>query len=346
MAMSSEAQREDAAVVTAVRSGDEAAFGAIAERYRRQLHVHCYRMLGSVDEAEDLVQETMLRAWRARATFEGRSMFRGWLYRIATNACLNVLERSPRRVMAPDVVPATDDPRTMPKWAPEIPWIQPYPDHLLEPMAPRETEPEAVMISRETIELIYLAAIQHLPPRQRAVLILRDALDWSAQETADLLDMSLPSVNSALHRARSTMRATLPHRETNAVPPKRPTDNERAVLQKFMDAFERADAAALTTLLREDARLTMPPALMWFDGRSSVMALYKQLLGPDSFGDFRLVPTAANRQPAAAAYLRAHGKSEYRLAGLNVLRIEAGRIAEVTSFRPDLCAAFGLPNKL
>jgi RNA polymerase sigma-70 factor (ECF subfamily) len=344
--MDSQAQPEGAAVLNALRSGDEAAFGAIAERYRRQLHVHCHRMLGSFDDAEDLVQETMLRAWRARVNFEGRSTFRGWLYRIATNVCLNVLERSPRRVMVPDVVPATDDPRTVPKWDSEIPWIQPYPDQLLEPVAPRETEPEAMVIARERIELVYLAAIQHLPPRQRAVLILRDALDWSAQETADLLDMTVPSVNSALHRARLTMRARLPHRSTDAVVVDRPTEDERAVLQKFMDAFERADAAALTALLREDARLTMPPALMWFDGRRSVMALYEQLLGPDSFGDFRLVPTAANRQLAAAAYLRARGKSEYRLAGLNVLRIEDGRIAEVTSFRPDLCAAFGLPNKL
>ena len=344
--MNSAAEVDGIAALAAVRSGDQATFGALAERYRRQLRVHCYRMLGSFDEAEDLVQETMLRAWRARTSFEGRSTFRGWLYRIATNACLNTLERSPRRIMAPDVVPATEDPRTVAKWAPEMPWIQPYPDELLEPAAPRETEPEEIVIARETIELVYLAAIQHLPPRQRAVLILRDALDWSAQEAADLLEMSLPSVNSALHRARSTMRATLPHRETEGAPGNRPTDDERVVLQKFMDAFEDADAAALTNLLREDARLTMPPALMWFDGRTSVMGLYGRLLGPDSFGDFKLVPVAANRQPAAAAYLRARGKSDYRLTGLNVLRIENGKVAEVTSFRPDLCSAFGLPPKL
>jgi RNA polymerase sigma-70 factor (ECF subfamily) len=332
--------------VAALRAGNEAVFGSIVERYRRQLHVHCYRMLGSFDEAEDLVQETLLRAWRGRAGFEGRTSFRGWLYKIATNACLNALERAPRRVMPPDVVPATDDPRTMPKWAPEIPWIQPFPDQLLEPAAPSNSEPEAMMISRETIELIYLAAIQHLPPRQRAVLILRDALDWSAKETADLLDMSLPSVNSALHRARSTMRVQLPQREIDNVSASHPSDEDRAVLQQFMAAFERADAGALAAILREDARLTMPPALMWFDGRESIMGHYRRLLGAGAFGDFRLVATAANRQPAAVAYLRAKGNSEYRLAGLNVLRIEAGSIVDVTSFRPDLCAGFGLQPRL
>jgi len=335
--MASHAHGEATAVVTAVRSGDQAAFTEIAERYRRQLHVHCYRMLGSFDDAEDLVQETMLRAWRARERFEGRSTFRHWLYRIATNACLNTLERSPRRITAPDVVAPTTDPRTQPKWDAELPWIQPYPDELL---GPAEMEPEEAAISKETISLVYLAAIQHLPPRQRAVLILRDALDWSAQEAANLLEMSVPSVNSALHRARSTMRETLPHQAGSA------KDDDHVLLQKFMDAFERADAASVASLLKQDARLTMPPALMWFDGRDSVMSLYRQLLGPDSFGDFKLVARPANRQPAAAAYLRARGKSEFRLTGLNVLRVEDGRIAEITAFRPDLCSAFALPPKL
>jgi RNA polymerase sigma-70 factor (ECF subfamily) len=344
--MDSVAALETAGIMASIRGDDEAAFGTIAERYRRQLHVHCYRMLGSFADAEDIVQETMLRAWRSRSRFEGRSTFRHWLYRIATNACLNFVQRSPRRVMAPDIVPATADASTPPKWAPEVPWIQPYPDELLELAAPSEAEPEAMTVSRETIELVYLAAIQHLPPRQRAVLILRDAIDWSAQETADLLEMSVPAVNSAHHRARSTMRAALPDRDSDAASAKTATEDERTVLHKFMQAFERADAAALATLLREDARLTMPPGLMWFDGRESVMTLYRQLLGPNSFGEFRLVPTYANRQPGAAAYLRPRGKAEFRLTGLNVLRIEGGRIAEITSFRPDLCTAFGLRKAL
>ena len=337
---------EDAAVVTTVRSGDEAAFSAMAERYRRQLHVHCYRMTGSFDDAEDLVQETMLRAWRSRAGFEGRSSFRNWLYRIATNACLSHVERSPRRITTPDVAPSADAANAAPKWAPELPWIQPYPDELLEPAAPGEQEPEAIATARETIELVYLAAIQHLPPRQRAVLILRDALDWSAKETAGLLDMTLPSVNSALHRARTTMRDALPHREEDEAKVVQPTTDERELLQRFMDAFENADAEALSRILRDDARLTMPPAVMWLRGRDAVMSLYGQLLGPQAFGDFKLVPIAANRQPAAISYIRAKGKSEYRLAGLNVLRMDGGKIAEITAFRPDICPGFELARTL
>ena len=168
---------EEAAILEAVRPGDEVAFGQVTEGYRRELRVHCYRLLGSFDDAEDLVQETLLRAWRGRTGFEGRSSFKNWLYRIATNACLNAIERTPRRITTPDLVPPTEDPGTVPKWAPELPWIQPYPDQLLEPIAPAEVEPESAAIAREAIELVYLAAIQHLPASQRAVLILRDALD-------------------------------------------------------------------------------------------------------------------------------------------------------------------------
>jgi RNA polymerase sigma-70 factor, ECF subfamily len=202
--------------MAAVRSGDTSAFAALAERYRRQLQVHCYRMLGSVEDAEDLVQETFLRAWRGREGFEERSLFRTWLYRIATNACLNALERAPRRVMPQDVAPpvtaATDasEARAEPPWATEIPWLQPYPDDLLEPPAPSDTEPDAIVVSRETIQLAFLAALQHLPPRQRAILILREVLGWSSKETATLLDTSVQSVNAALQRARATMRTRTP----------------------------------------------------------------------------------------------------------------------------------------
>src|SRR5262245_49442365 len=180
-------------------------------------------MLGSFEDAEDLVQETLLRAWRGRTSFEGRSLFRTWLYRIATNACLNTLARAPRRVLPPDLAPATPGPHVEPPSSQEIPWLQPYPGHLLEPISPSETEPEAVVVSRETIELAYLAAIQHLPPRQRAVLILCDALDWSAKETATLLDSSVAAVNSALQRARVTMRAQVPAGRQEWAPSSVPT---------------------------------------------------------------------------------------------------------------------------
>jgi RNA polymerase sigma-70 factor, ECF subfamily len=272
------AQRESAAVLDAVRSGDASAFAALAERYRRQLRVHCYRIPGSVDDAEDLVQETFLRAWRGRADFEGRSLFRTWLYRIATNACLNALERAPRRVVPQDVAPpvtaSTDaaEARAEPPWNLEIPWLQPFPDNLLEPAAPTETQPDTLLVSRETIELAFLLALQHLPPRQRAVLILRDVLGWSATETAAMLETSVQSVNGALQRARSTMRtrqtATRPEVARRSVP----TSTERDLLRRFMEAWERKDAHALTALMREDARWAMgiPRFEVWISDRRVV----------------------------------------------------------------------------
>jgi RNA polymerase sigma-70 factor, ECF subfamily len=350
-AASPSAPTEEAAVLAAVRGGDEAAFGALAERYRRPLLAHCYRMLGSVDDAEDLVQETFLRAWRARATFEGRSLFRTWLYRIATNACLNALDRAPRRVLPQDVAPPVTagadaaDARAEPAWAPEIPWLQPLPDELLEPVAPREGEPDAAVVARETIELAYVAALQHLPPRQRAVLVLRDVLDWSARETAALLDTTTPSVNSALQRAKATMRARRPA-DQPAPAADALADAERALLRRFVEAWERDDPGALAALMREDARWAMPPAPLWFDGRAAI----EQLLGlfpPGWQGRaFRLLPIGANHQPAAAAYLRMPGDPVYRLVSLHVLRVEGDRIADITTFSPELCRAFGLPDAL
>lgn len=347
MAMtSSPPDADEAAALAAVRSGDQAAFAELVERYRRPLHVHCYRMLGSFDDAEDLVQETMLRAWRGRAAFEGRSSVRTWLYRIATNACLNVLERAPRRVLSPEVTAPARAAQAPATAAPEIRWLQPYPDDLLGPASPPETEPEAMVISKETIELVYLAAIQHLPPRQRAVLLLRDVLGWSANDTAVLLEMSVASVNSALQRARSTIRAELPSGRLDWGPARQSTEQERAVLQQFMDAFEQANVRALSEMLREDARQTMPPIPLRFDGREAIVAHYAFLLGAESPGDFRLLATWANRQPAVAAYLRPPGESEYSLSGLNVLRVEGGMIAEITSFGADLCRGFRLPPTL
>jgi RNA polymerase sigma-70 factor, ECF subfamily len=342
---------ENDLTLAAMHGDDADAFAAVTEPYRRQLHVHCYRMVGSFDEAEDLVQETMLRAWRARRRFEGRSLLRTWLYRIATNACLNALERAPRRVMPPDVVPPmtaeTDRSQAndTPPWRPELPWLQPYPDALLEPLAPPDDEPDLAAISRETIELTFLAALQHLPPRQRAVLILSDVLGWSAREVAGILEITVAAANSALQRARSTMRAHLPAGRQHWVAARPRSDDEQAVLQTFMDAWEHADVALLTSLLRDNARWAMPPAALWFDGLAAIKTLYE--LYPIGWqGDFRMVPTAANGQPAAASYLRPTGQSTYRLVALNVLRVEAGKIAEVTTFGPELCRAFGLPESL
>jgi RNA polymerase sigma-70 factor, ECF subfamily len=347
----SKTEAEEAAVMNAVRTGDASAFAALAERYRRQLHVHCYRMLGSVDDAEDLVQETFLRAWQGREGFEGRSLFRTWLYSIATNACLNALERAPRRVMPKDVAPPvtanTDasEARAEPPWAPEIPWLQPYPDDLLELTAPSETEPDAVVVTRETIQLAFLLALQHLPPRQRAILILREVLGWSAKETAALLETTVQSVNGALQRARATMRTRLPAGQDVQAPATALAPTERVLLRRFMDAWEQKDAQALTALLRDDARWAMPPAPLWFDGRAAIARLF-ELFPLERLGDIRMVTAAANRQPAVAGYVRREGESVFRLTGLMVLRMEGDQIAEVTSFSPPLISAFRLPPTL
>jgi RNA polymerase sigma-70 factor (ECF subfamily) len=326
---------------------EESEFAALVERHRGELRVHCYRMLGSFEDSEDLVQETFLRAWRARASYvsgEGSS-FRAWLYRIATNVCLDVLRRRPRRVLPPDVAAAADPTAPIPPPA-DLPWLQPYPDRLLEPVAPAEDEPGAAVIARETIELAFIAAIQHLPPRQRAVLILRDVLGWSARESASLLEASVASVNSALQRARATLRERLGERRTEWARSSEPSEEERELLRRYVEAHERADADALAELLREDARLTMPPHAIWYAGREAIMVAVRQGFDPE-FGHIRTLVAAANRQPAAAHYLRAPGDSEHRPLALDLLRVEDGRVAEITSFvLPELFPALGLPPTL
>jgi RNA polymerase sigma-70 factor (ECF subfamily) len=289
-------------------------------------------MVGSFEESEDLVQETFLRAWRRRETYAGRSTFRAWLYKIATNACLDHLQRHPRQ------------PTPRPGGPGEVPWLQPYPDRLLDAPAPGDAEPDAVVVAGETIELAFLVAVQHLPPRQRAVLILRDVLGWSANETAAQLDMSVASANSALQRARVTMRENLPVRRTEWAPATEPTDEQRAVLARFMDASERADMAALGALLRDDALFTMPPDPAFFQGRETLIAPWAPVMaGPEAWGTFRCLPVRANRQPALANYLLRHGDTEFRPMSIDVLRVEDGLVAEVTTFSPKHFPAFGLP---
>ena len=290
-------------------------------------------MLGSFDEAEDLVQETLLRAWRGWAGFEGRSMVRTWLYRIATNACLDFLDSKSHRIQSDTVD-----------------WLQPYPDVLLDQIPSSDPGPDAIVIARETIELAYLAAIQYLPPKQRAILILRDSLGWSAKETANLLDESVATVNSALHRARSLMRERLPKRRLEWSAAATPTAAEMRLLERYMEATDRADVAALTSLLRDEARLTMPPFPTWFQGREEIANAFALSTNPDLptyVGQLRTVATAANRQPAVAAYVRKPGDSEFRALGLDILRLEGNLVIEITRYvRADIFPAFGLPATL
>jgi RNA polymerase sigma-70 factor (ECF subfamily) len=311
----------------------EAEFTALAERHRRELHVHCYRMLGSFDEAEDLVQETLLRAWRARETLDHEDWFRAWLYRIATNACLDAIKRRGRQV------PSLGSFR-------DVPWLQPYPDQLLDELAPPDEEPEAALLARETIELTFLAVMQRLPPRQRAVLILRDVLDWPAERVAETLALSVPAANSALQRARATLREHLPpeRREDWAAP--EVAEAERAALDGFIASHEAGDADAALALIADDIRVTMPPNPFLYEGREAVAGLMAMAFGPPAMGDWRLVPTRANRMPAAASYLRAPGDTEFRAFKLDVLRLRGREIAEITTFAPELFGRFGLPAVL
>ena len=341
---------------------DKAAFSESFERHRRELQVHCYRMLGSFEESEDMVQETFLRAWRKRGGFTSGDSggYRAWLYRIATNACLDALRSRKRRVLPSQLGPGEDPPLPV-KPAADLPWLQPYPDHLLEGLEPSEEQPDEVVVSRETIEIAFLAAIQLLPPKQRAVLILRDALGWSAKETAELLESSVASVNSALQRARATMGRNLPtHRSEWSAQQASP--DERELLERFMRALEEHDTAAFADLLHEDARATMPPTPSWHDGRDAIMWAVGRSNDPASefyVGDWKLVRVGANMQPAVAGYLRRPGDTEYRAFALDLLRFEDGKLAEITAFLGapaleegeeelaiDLFAAFGLPPTL
>jgi RNA polymerase sigma-70 factor (ECF subfamily) len=324
-------QSSSAQTVRAAVAGDEPAFAALAERHRRELHVHCYRMLASFDDAEDAVQETFLNAWRGLEGFDGGSQFRAWLYRIATNVCLDMLRRkgSARRATG------------MSSFA-EVPWLQPYPDVLLDQAAPSDQQPEAVAIERETISLAFLAALQVLPPRQRAALIARDVLGWPAAQTASALGTSVAAANSALQRARTTMQSHLPpsRAEWSA---REPSVAERELLEQFIDAHERLDAEATIALAAQDLRVTMPPFPVCLDGAESIRPL---MADAAAMGEWRVLPTAANRMPAAAGYLRRPGDSEFRAFKLDVMRIANGVIAEITVFNADPFPGLGLPPVL
>jgi RNA polymerase sigma-70 factor, ECF subfamily len=314
---------------------DEATFSALFERHRRELQAHCYRMVGSFEDAEDLVQETFARAWRARARFrrEGRWSFRAWLYRIATNACLDHLARRAPRLLPADVAPAADPEADVPSVASDVPWLEPYPDRLV--------DPHEAAVARETLEIAFVAAIQHLPLRQRATLILRDAAGFSARETARLLDTSVPAVNSALQRARERLRERLPSRRAEWAPSDDPTAEERAVARRYLEALERRDFEVLAELVRADARFSFPPRPVWYDGLDAFRRGSDKHAAP---GEHLFVPAAANLQPAFAIYLRAPGERRYCPLALAVLRVEAGRVVEVVHWdRPELFEAFGLP---
>jgi RNA polymerase sigma-70 factor (ECF subfamily) len=315
-------------------------FDDLVRRYRRELHVYCYRMLGSFDEAEDHVQEVFLRAWRSRERFQGGSSPRTWLYRIATNACLDTLRRAARRAApAPSGAPAGSGPSIA-----GMPWVQPYPDSLLDEVPAELPGPEAIAVSRETMSLAFLATLQLLPPRQRAALILRDVVSLPAAEVAELLDMSVPAVNSALQRARTTLRDQWPGGRLDWAPAAEPDSEQRRLLQRFIAAHEQADPEALIEVLRHDVRLAISQVGEWNGGPEVGDALRG---GMNALGQWRLLPVMANGQPGAAGYLRRPGETAFVPFVLTVLRIEHGQVADIAAFeQPSMFTAFGLPASL
>jgi RNA polymerase sigma-70 factor (ECF subfamily) len=339
---------DESAHLAAARQGDARRFTDLSEPYRRELQVHCYRILGSLQEAEDMVQETFLKAWKRLGTYEGRASFRSWLYKIATNTCLDFLDsKRSRRLLPFQNVPASDPEVILPP-SPEMAWLEPLPDEWLEDK--NAVDPEAHYSESESISLSFLMALQLLPPRQRAVLILRDVLDFSAAETAEVLEFTLSSVNSLLHRARRTLAEN--YQKPVAVRP--PADDRTQwLLDRYVRAWKTADVDGLVALLKWDAIIAMPPSPSWYRGRKAIAA-FSTISFFGSGGMFsgkakdrwQLLPTRANGAPAFAIYQRDE-ENRYRAFGLQLLILQRGRISYIVNFiDPKLPIQFGFPAVL
>jgi RNA polymerase sigma-70 factor (ECF subfamily) len=332
------------ATLERARGGDDRAFGELTDPYRGELQLHCYRILGSVQDAEDVLQETMLAAWRGLGQYQGRASLRTWLYRIATNRCLNALRAAGRRPRT-----STDGPSFLtaePTRRGEPLWLEPYPDVLLEGLADAGAGPEARYEAKEAIGLAFVTAVQHLPPRQRAVLVLRDVLGFRSSEVAGMLDSSEASVNSALQRARATMADRLPGPDRERAPLPR-SARERDVASRFATAFAANDIDGVVALLTDDAWFTMPPVTLEFQGPAAIAAFLRDIAGWRGPRHYRLVPTRANGQPAFGCYLQEAQAPVFRAHGMIVLTLSGDRISAVTRFVDNSnMARFGLPRML
>ncbi len=328
-------------LMTRARAGDGDAFRELTEPYRRELQVHCYRMLGSFQDAEDALQDTLLAAWQGLAGFEGRASIRTWLYRIATNRCLNALRSASRRSAREWNIPDVDPPE--PTGLGDVVWLEPYPDALLAGASDVPLGPEARFERTEAVSLAFVTALQVLPARQRAVLILRDVLGYHANEVADMLDSTVDSVNSVLKRARATLQRRLPSTGERAPAPAPSSPAEQALVAKFVRAYESGDIDALVALLTADVSVSMPPIPFEYHGRHDVARFYASIIGQGRTYD--LVPTRANGQPAFGAYLRAHNGIRHG-TGLLVLTLTGDRICAITRFDTSVLPWFGLPRAL
>jgi RNA polymerase sigma-70 factor (ECF subfamily) len=331
----------DFPLIAAAVAGDERAFGELVEPHRRPLHAHCYRMLGSLQDAEDAVQETLLRAWRSLSSFRGRSSLRAWLYMIATNVCLRAIERRPSRVLPIDYGPAADPHEPTREPLLESVWIEPYPDEQLG-LDDGLAGPEARYEQRESIELAFIAALQLLPPRQRAVLILRDVLGFSGAEVAEALDTTPASVYSALQRAHATMDERRPDRTQQATLRGLGDEQLKGLVARYVDAWASNDVDMLVGMLTDTATLAMPPIPSWYRGREAIERVLRDVVF-DGTRSWRMVPTAANAQIAVRAY-ELDGSGVYAPHGVTVLTFRNGLIDEISHFRtPSMVERFGLP---
>jgi RNA polymerase sigma-70 factor, ECF subfamily len=313
-------------------------FTATAEPYRRELLAHCYRMTGSLHDAEDLVQETLLRAWKAYDRFEGKSSVRTWLHRIATNTCLTALENRRRRPLLTGLGAPSSDPTAQLVEGAEVPWLEPFPESASDP-----ADPATIVGSRESVRLAFVAALQHLSPRQRAVLVLRDVLQWKAAEVAEAIGTSTAAVNSLLQRARAQLDAAQPSSDDPLTPPESADAQNR--LARYIAAFEAYDIERLVDLFTSEAIWEMPPFVGWYQGPRAIVTLIHQQCPADAPGDMRLIPLIANGQPAAAMYMRAgDGHVPFQL---HVLDMHAAGVSRVVAFLDTtLFAKFGLPERL
>ena len=333
----------DAELIESAIAGSEQAFADVVEPHRRALHAHCYRMLGSLQDAEDAVQETLLRAWRALERFEGRSSLRSWLYTIATNVCLRAIERRPSRVLPLDYGPPGDPHGPVPEPLVESIWMDPYPDEQLgldESLA----GPEARYEQRESIELAFIAALQHLPARQRAVLILRDVLGFSGAEVANALETTPASVYSALQRAHATLEERRPDRSQQATLRSLDDQQLRGIVERYVDAWARNDVGTIVGMLTESATLAMPPIPSWYRGRDAIeMVLSRAVF--DGTRSWRMLATSANGQLAVGAY-ELNRSGVYAPHGVTVLTLRGDLIDQIAHFRtPSLNKRFGLPAR-
>lgn len=341
--VSSSIGTETANLLTSALAGDSKAFASLTEPHRNEILTHCYRMLGSLEDAEDQVQETFLRAWRRLETYGGRAPFRAWLYKIATNACLDAMKRRPKRSL-PVKLSAPADPFAPPEPPITDPvWLEPYPDELL---APLEASPEARYESRESISLAFMIALQALPGRQRCALILGDVLDWQAAEIAEALGISVSAVNSLMHRARSTLKGHY-HRRPARMPAVK-EERQRQLLDRYLNAWETADIDGIVAMLTEDATFPMPPLPSWYQGRVAIRAFIAATsLAGEATRRWKLVPIRANGRPGFAFYVQDENTGKHLPFALQLLRFEGELLSDVTTFgTPELFPAFGLPAEL